>query len=142
MIAGAGKVQFVFAGKAHPLDTGGKELIKSVFAASKKLSGKIKVVFLRNYAMDVGLLVTTGSDIWLNNPVRPLEASGTSGMKAAMNGVPNCSILDGWWPEACRHGENGWSFGGKTEQRDDAADADELYRVLEDEVIPAWQENQ
>ena len=108
---GSGKIQFVFSGKAHPKDMGGKALIKDIFKSSKSLSQHIPVAFLEDYSMDTGLLMTSGVDIWLNNPTRPMEASGTSGMKAAMNGTPNCSILDGWWPEACIHGVNGWAIG-------------------------------
>ncbi|RJU94455.1 MAG: alpha-glucan family phosphorylase, partial [Candidatus Poseidoniales archaeon] len=98
---GAGRIQFVFSGKAHPKDEGGKQLIRDIFASAKTVEEEIPVAFLENYSMATGLAMTSGVDIWLNNPIRPLEASGTSGMKAAMNGVPNCSILDGWWPEAC-----------------------------------------
>ena len=76
--------------------------------------------------MDTGLAITSGVDIWLNNPIRPMEASGTSGMKAAMNGVPNCSILDGWWPEGCQHGVNGWAIGESEDDRDDERDAKHL----------------
>jgi starch phosphorylase len=133
-----GKVQFVFAGKAHPNDDIGKDLIKSIFAAGKSLGDKVTVAFLPNYSMSSGLAMTGGVDIWLNNPVRPLEASGTSGMKAAMNGVPNFSILDGWWPEACLHGVNGWAFGDINEERDDGKDANALYHTLEKEILPAW----
>ena len=104
---GAGKIQFVFSGKAHPKDEGGKQLIRDIFASAKTVEEEIPIAFIENYNMDTGLAMTSGVDIWLNNPIRPLEASGTSGMKAAMNGVPNCSILDGWWPEACKHGING-----------------------------------
>jgi len=88
--------------------------------------------------MATGLAMTSGVDVWLNTPVRPMEASGTSGMKAVMNGVPNLSILDGWWPEACDHGVNGWGIGNKEEARDDDRDANALYDLLEDEVLPAW----
>ena len=108
---GAGKIQFVFSGKAHPRDEGGKALIKSIFDSAKDLENEIPVAFLEDYSMATGLAMTGGVDIWLNNPIRPMEASGTSGMKAAMNGVPNCSILDGWWPEGCEHGVNGWAIG-------------------------------
>ena len=134
---GSGKLQFVFSGKAHPRDEGGKRLIKQVFAASKELED-IPVAFLEDYSMATGLAMTSGVDVWLNTPVRPMEASGTSGMKAVMNGVPNLSILDGWWPEACRHGENGWGIGRKEEDRDDDRDAESLYNIMENEVIPTW----
>jgi starch phosphorylase len=90
--------------------------------------------------MATGLAMTSGVDIWLNNPIRPLEASGTSGMKAAMNGVPNCSILDGWWPEACEHGVNGWAIGEADDERDDERDAKRVLDTIEHEVLPSWQE--
>ncbi len=138
---GAHKIQFVFAGKAHPKDEGGKMLIKSIFEGAKEIQEEIPVIFLQNYSMETGLLMTAGSDIWLNNPIRPMEASGTSGMKAAMNGTPNCSILDGWWPEACIHGVNGWAIGNGEDDRDDDRDAENILNVLENDVLPAW-ENQ
>ncbi|MBS71849.1 MAG: alpha-glucan phosphorylase [Thermoplasmata archaeon] len=137
---GAGKIQFVFAGKAHPKDEGGKQLIRDIFAGAEQVGDEIPVAFLEDYSMATGLAMTAGVDIWLNNPVRPMEASGTSGMKAAMNGVPNCSILDGWWPEACEHGVNGWSIGESEDDRDDARDVEALYNVLENEVLPTWDE--
>ena len=90
--------------------------------------------------MATGLAMTGGVDIWLNNPIRPMEASGTSGMKAAMNGVPNCSILDGWWPEGCEHGVNGWAIGEADDERDDVRDAKNVLDVIENEVLPAWDE--
>src|SRR5690606_20238127 len=102
---------------AHPLDDKGKEIAANLVAMSKKYNGA--VVFLENYDMEIGAALTRGSDVWLNNPRRPKEASGTSGMKAAMNGVLNLSILDGWWPEACRHGINGWQFGEGFEHEDE-----------------------
>ena len=135
---GAGKIQFVFAGKAHSRDEGGKQLIRDIFAGAEQISDEIPVAFLEDYSMATGLAITGGVDIWLNNPVRPMEASGTSGMKAAMNGVPNFSILDGWWPEACEHGVNGWAIGKAEDDRDDQRDVDSLYSVLENEVLQAW----
>ena len=100
------------------------------------------MVFLENYDMEIGALLTRGADIWLNNPRRPKEASGTSGMKAAMNGVLNLSILDGWWPEACRHGVNGWQFGdGFESDRDEVLDRHDFTafkKVLAEEVLPAY----
>ena len=137
---GAGKIQFVFSGKAHPRDEGGKALIKSIFDSAKDLEQDIPVAFLEDYSMATGLAMTGGVDIWLNNPIRPMEASGTSGMKAAMNGVPNCSILDGWWPEGCEHGVNGWAIGEADDERDDARDAQNVLDVIENEVLPAWNE--
>ena len=137
---GAGKIQFVFSGKAHPRDEGGKALIKSIFDSAKDLGNEIPVAFLEDYSMATGLAMTGGVDIWLNNPIRPMEASGTSGMKAAMNGVPNCSILDGWWPEGCEHGVNGWAIGEADDERDDVRDAKNVLDVIENEVLPAWEE--
>ena len=137
---GAGKIQFVFSGKAHPRDEGGKALIKSIFDSAKDLEQDIPVAFLEDYSMATGLAMTGGVDIWLNNPIRPMEASGTSGMKAAMNGVPNCSILDGWWPEGCEHGVNGWAIGEADDERDDVRDAKNVLDVIENEVLPAWNE--
>ena len=137
---GADRIQFVFSGKAHPKDEGGKQLIRDIFASAGEVANDIPVAFIENYDMDTGLAMTSGVDIWLNNPIRPLEASGTSGMKAAMNGVPNCSILDGWWPEGCEHGVNGWAIGEAEDERDDARDAENIYNVLENEVLPLWDE--
>ena len=137
---GAGKIQFVFSGKAHPRDEGGKALIKSIFDSAKDLENEIPVAFLEDYSMATGLAMTGGVDIWLNNPIRPMEASGTSGMKAAMNGVPNCSILDGWWPEGCEHGVNGWAIGEADDERDDVRDAKNVLDVIENEVLTAWNE--
>ncbi|ULO06803.1 alpha-glucan family phosphorylase [Paenibacillus sp. 19GGS1-52] len=139
-----GKVQIVFSGKAHPLDDNGKKIVSNLVAMMKKYPKS--VVFLENYDMTIGAQLTRGSDIWLNNPRRPLEASGTSGMKAAMNGVLNCSILDGWWPEACIDGENGWQIGDGFETADfavlDQHDSDALYDTLLKRVVPTFYENQ
>ncbi|MEK4009302.1 alpha-glucan family phosphorylase [Paenibacillus sp. FSL H3-0333] len=140
----SGKIQIVFSGKAHPLDDNGKKIVSNLVAMMRKYPKS--VVFLENYDMTIGAQLTRGSDIWLNNPRRPLEASGTSGMKAAMNGVLNCSILDGWWPEACIDGENGWQIGGGFETTDfavlDQHDSDALYETLLNRVLPVFYENQ
>lgn len=139
----SGQIQIVFSGKAHPLDDKGKEIVANLVAMMNKYPHS--VVFLENYDMNIGKMLTRGADIWLNNPIRPMEASGTSGMKAAMNGVLNCSILDGWWPEACQNEVNGWQFGdGK--KSDDVEDIDEhdgnaLYETLINRVIPTYYEN-
>lgn len=137
------KIQIVFSGKAHPLDDGGKKVVENLVHMSRRYPGA--VVFLENYDMTIGKMLTSGSDIWLNNPRRPKEASGTSGMKAAMNGVMNLSILDGWWPEACKHSINGWQFGdgfeSNSEYEQDAHDLRALYRVLREEVIPTYYNN-
>lgn len=139
----SGKLQIVFSGKSHPLDDKGKEIIENILSISRRYPNS--VVFLENYDMTIGIMLVRGSDIWLNNPRRPQEASGTSGMKAAMNGVPNLSILDGWWPEACQHGVNGWQFGNGFESKDDkkldANDQKSLYEVLLNEVIPTYYDN-
>lgn len=141
-----GKIQIVFSGKAHPLDDTGKKIVENIVNMSKEYPNS--VVFLENYDMTIGRMLTRGSDVWLNNPRRPLEASGTSGMKAAMNGVLNCSILDGWWPEACNHGVNGWQFGDGKSVNDfntleelDEHDLRALYKVLLEEVLPTYYEN-
>jgi glycogen phosphorylase len=139
----SGKLQIVFSGKAHPLDDGGKRIVANIVALTKRYPDS--VVFLENYDMTIGSMLVRGSDVWLNNPRRPQEASGTSGMKAAMNGVLNLSILDGWWPEACLHGVNGWQIGdgyeNKNEKRLDAHDQKALYKVLLDEVVPIYYED-
>jgi glycogen phosphorylase len=141
-------VQIVYSGKAHPRDLAGKALVGKLLDAAKRYTGRI--VFLDAYDMRIGGLMTRGADIWLNNPRRPLEASGTSGMKAAMNGVPNVSVLDGWWPEGCVHGVTGWKIGDpdpdddpfdeKDAARVDKRDRELLYHVLEGEVLPAYAE--
>jgi len=132
-----GKIQIIFSGKAHPLDDKGKDLIAEIVKMSKKYPNS--VVFLEDYDMEIAKMMTRGVDIWLNNPRRPKEASGTSGMKSAMNGVLNLSILDGWWPEACQHGMNGWQFGdGYMGDNQDKHDLDSLYRVLLKEVFPTY----
>ncbi len=137
----ANRLQIVFSGKAHPLDDTGKAIVANLVAFSKAYPKN--VVFLENYDMTIGAALTRGADVWLNNPRRPQEASGTSGMKAAMNGVLNCSILDGWWPECCRHGINGWQFGNGFESEDekvlDAHDLKALYDCLENEVLPTYE---
>ncbi len=132
------RVQLVFAGKAHPDDAEGKRIVATLVAMAARYPGA--VVFVPDYDMGLARLLTRGADVWLNNPIRPLEASGTSGMKAALNGVLNLSVLDGWWPEGCRHGVNGWAIGdgdapvAEQEQHELAA----LYDTLEHEVLPAY----
>lgn len=139
----SGKVQIIFSGKAHPLDDTGKAIITELFTYTKKYPNS--VVYLENYDMEIASYMTKGSDIWLNNPVRPLEASGTSGMKAAMNGVPNFSVLDGWWPEVCTHGHNGWEIGDGLEFRTwaehDDNDLTSLYKTLTTEILPTYYDN-
>jgi len=134
------KLQLIFSGKAHPNDLTGKEIVSNLYEMSVKYPDS--VIFLQNYDMKIGKLLTRGCDVWLNNPIRPLEASGTSGMKAAMNGVLNLSILDGWWPEGCEHGKNGWQIGDAYEGKDqDKVDLKSLYSVLQKEVIPTYYDN-
>ena len=135
-----GQVQFIFAGKAHPEDVKGKEIIQGIVANANELYGKVKVIFLENYNMWLGRMLTSGVDVWLNTPLRPNEASGTSGMKATFNGVPNLSVLDGWWAEACNHGINGWAI-GNPETPNDETDANHLYELLENDVIPLYYDN-
>jgi starch phosphorylase len=134
----AGGLQIVYAGKAHPQDEPGKALIQKVIEDAQKVSGSpLKVVYLENYAWDLGALLSSGVDVWVNTPKRPYEASGTSGMKAALNGVPSLSILDGWWIEGCIEGVTGWAI------EDGATDEDEalaLYRKLETAVVPLYLE--
>ncbi|MCB0687951.1 MAG: alpha-glucan family phosphorylase [Saprospiraceae bacterium] len=136
----SGKVQLVFSGKGHPLDDTGKLIVQKLASMQKKYPNS--VVFLENYDMEIGALLTRGADVWLNNPRRPKEASGTSGMKASMNGVLNLSILDGWWPEACQDGINGWQIGDEsvppTEAEQDDQDRKALYTVLLQKVIPTY----
>ena len=137
-----GPLQLVFSGKAHPRDDGGKVLIRRIHEAAAALGNTLRVVYVENYEMELGGLLTSGADVWLNNPMRPLEASGTSGMKAAINGVPSLSTLDGWWVEGCIEGVTGWAV-GSAEATVDAeatadADADDLYRKLADVVLPLY----
>lgn len=136
-IAKAHPFQLVLAGKAHPRDTIGKELIERLHAFGRELQRDIRVVFLPGYDMRVARLLVSGVDVWLNTPQRPLEASGTSGMKAALNGVPSLSVLDGWWVEGCIEGVTGWAIGGDGED-DWAADAESLYAKLGDVVLPLY----
>lgn len=133
----AGRLQLVLAGKAHPADNQGKDIIARLVMMARRYPG---VVFLENYDISLGRALTRGCDLWLNNPLPPMEASGTSGMKAAMNGVLNLSILDGWWPEGCRHGINGWRIECRPDQADrDESDANALYDVLLREVLPVFE---
>ena len=132
----AGGLQILYAGKAHPMDEPGKALIHSVIEKAQKYSGSdLRVVYLENYDWDLGALLTAGVDVWVNTPKRPYEASGTSGMKAALNGVPSLSILDGWWIEGCLEGYTGWAI---EDGIDDAAEATSLYEKLEKAVVPLY----
>ncbi len=129
--------QVVLAGKAHPQDEGGKRLIETLHRHIAELADVIPVAFLPDYDMEIARTMVAGVDIWLNTPLRPLEASGTSGMKAALNGVPNLSVLDGWWIEGCIEGLTGWSVGDSSDSNSDA-DAGSLYAKLEHEVLPLY----
>ncbi len=141
----AGPFQIVYAGKAHPRDGGGKEIIKKIFKAKKALKKAITIVFLDDYDLNLGGMLTAGGDLWLNTPQYPLEASGTSGMKAALNGVPSLSILDGWWVEGNIEGVTGWAIGeahrgdpGPETPVDNAYDAESLYSKLEGVILPLY----
>jgi starch phosphorylase len=134
-------MQIIFAGKAHPADDPGKHLIQTIYNIAKSHDWGGRIAFVEDYEMHMGRYLKQGSDVWLNNPIRPREASGTSGMKAALNGVPNLSILDGWWVEGY-NGANGWAIGDETQYDDpnvqDAADAESLYQLLEQEIVPLY----
>ena len=132
----AGGLQILFAGKAHPQDEPGKALILQVVEEAAKLSNDVlRIVYLENYSWDLGAILTAGVDVWVNTPKRPYEASGTSGMKAALNGVPSLSILDGWWIEGCIEGFTGWAI---EDGADDATEAASLYKKLETAVVPLY----
>jgi starch phosphorylase len=131
-------VQIIFAGKAHPSDIAGAQLIQRVFQLARDPNFAARIAFVENYDQHLAARMVRGVDMWLNNPLPPLEASGTSGMKAGANGVPSISILDGWWLEGY-NGANGWAFGGDATEGDrTAVDADALYRLLEEKVIPLY----
>jgi starch phosphorylase len=140
-----GGLQLVFAGKAHPKDEEGKKLIQRVVQIGQSLAGSVAVAYLPNYDMKLAGLLTSGADVWLNTPQRPLEASGTSGMKAALNGVPSLSVLDGWWIEGCIEGVTGWAIGTDDTCPDEASDwtrtAQSLYDKLEQAVAPLFYAN-
>lgn len=143
---GKGKLQIIYAGKAHPNDTDGKKNIEEIFRKIEDLKDDIKIVYLQNYNMDTALKMVSGVDVWLNTPMRPREASGTSGMKAAHNGVLNFSILDGWWIEGHIEGYTGWSIGPNPTETTltkslDTIDAEDLYQKLEELVIPTYYED-
>ncbi len=136
-----GAIQIIYAGKAHPEDGLGKETIKRIFDTMKTMHGKVKIAYIHNYDISIGKMMTVGVDLWLNTPRRPREASGTSGMKAAHNGVPQFSTLDGWWLEGCIENITGWAIGPeKTEEEesDDDIDRNDLYSKLESWIIPKF----
>jgi starch phosphorylase len=139
-IAGRYPFQIVLAGRAHPMDYEGKKLIESLHRHVRELSGVIPVVYLKDYDMNLALKLVSGSDVWLNTPLPPMEASGTSGMKAAINGVPSLSVLDGWWIEGCIEGITGWGI-GDTSNEAKIDDANALYEKLERVVLPLYYED-
>ena len=136
-----GTIQIIYSGKAHPHDISGKETIKKIFELMKNNNDLIKITFINNYNMIIGKMMTSGVDLWLNTPRRPMEASGTSGMKAAHNGVPQFGTLDGWWLEGCIENITGWSIGpertGQNES-DDEVDRNDLYNKLETLIMPKF----
>ena len=143
---GNGRLQIVYSGKAHPRDEPGKDMIRSIFSHAKELAGKVTVVYLPDYNMESALCLVSGVDLWLNTPLRPMEASGTSGMKAAHNGVPNFSVLDGWWIEGHIEGVTGWSIGphpdsGQNSDYNGTGDVEDLYSKLETIIMPLFYEN-
>jgi starch phosphorylase len=137
------KIQLIFAGKAHPKDEMGKSLIKDIYEFIDRLKGEIEIVYLENYNMKMAGKLTSGVDVWLNTPLPPYEASGTSGMKAAHNGVINFSVLDGWWIEGCVEGLTGWAIGPSPDQRLNEQETrkrelSDLYNKLEYLIIPKF----
>lgn len=143
--ANTGALQVIYAGKAHPRDQGGKEMIHHIIEHARQLMPGIKVVYLVDYDMRLGRLISAGVDVWLNTPQPPLEASGTSGMKAALNGVPSLSVLDGWWIEGCIEGVTGWAIGEHWRKMPSAPnserDAASLYDKLENIVAPLFHQD-
>ncbi len=138
-----GSIQLIFAGKAHPRDQLGKSLIKEIYEYIERLKGEIEIVYLENYNMEMAAKLTSGVDVWLNTPLPPMEASGTSGMKAAHNGVINFSVLDGWWIEGCVEGLTGWAIGPSpkqwlNEQETRKREIADLYNKLEYVIIPKF----
>jgi glycogen phosphorylase len=135
----AGPFQVIYSGKAHPKDEGGKAIIRRIFQMSEKLPKLVRIVYLENYDIDLARTLCAGVDVWLNTPERPLEASGTSGMKAALNGVPSLSVLDGWWIEGHVEGVTGWAIGNDDDAAPDSAvEAKALYDKLEHTILPLY----
>ncbi len=133
-----GPMQLVYGGKAHPRDEGGKKLIRDVFGGASSVKDLIRTVYVENYDMHWGALITAGVDVWLNNPMRPQEASGTSGMKSALNGVPSFSVRDGWWIEGHIEGVTGWSVGNSEDEEDHDSEVNSLYTKLAADIIPMY----
>jgi starch phosphorylase len=143
----AGKIQIIQSGKSHQQDDVSHEIVEKILHISKKLKGIVRIVYLENYSPKIARLLVSGSDVWVNTPRRPLEASGTSGMKAAMNGGLNFSVLDGWWIEGHEEDITGWSIGAAPQEtalteQEDAPDALDFYEKLEYKVIPLYYQNQ
>jgi starch phosphorylase len=130
--------QILFAGKSHHSDNHGKQIIEQIHRYITELRDRINIVFVPNYNMELAYLLVSGSDVWLNTPIPPMEASGTSGMKASFNGVPNLSVLDGWWIEGCIEGVTGWSIGNQGDPATAGKDSNALYDKLEHEVLPLY----
>ena len=142
----AGPLQIIFSGKAHPNDNQGKELITDIYRAKKTLGNSMRIVYLPDYDMEIARMMISGCDLWLNTPLPPMEASGTSGMKAALNGVPSLSILDGWWVEGCIEGVTGWAIANSHQQSAEKlnksnGEADILYSKLENIILPMYYHN-
>lgn len=141
----AGGLQIIYGGKAHPSDDAGKRVIQRIVQARESLLPEVRLVYLENYDWELGRLLTSGTDLWLNTPQAPMEASGTSGMKAALNGVPSLSVLDGWWIEGCIEGVTGWAIGespaSRREQQDRSEDAAALYDKLERVIVPLFRDD-
>ncbi|HEX9772357.1 MAG TPA: alpha-glucan family phosphorylase, partial [Steroidobacteraceae bacterium] len=138
-----GGIQIVVAGKAHPGDESGREIIHAIFEAARTLKPDVRVAFLPNHDMRVARLMTSGADLWLNTPRPPQEASGTSGMKAALNGVPSLSVLDGWWIEGCIEGLTGWAIGEEPiqslpDEEVDRIHASSLFERLDQTILPMF----
>jgi glycogen phosphorylase len=135
----AGAIQLVYGGKAHVRDTTGKAAIEHIFSVARELKDTLRIVYLEEYDMTLAGLIVAGVDLWLNNPLKPLEASGTSGMKAALNGVPSLSVLDGWWLEGCIEGVTGWAIGDYSEEPGDPVlELESLYDKLEHTILPMF----
>ena len=134
-----GSLQLIFGGKAHPQDEGGKKMIRQLFEVADALKDILPLVYVENYDMNWAKWLTSGVDLWLNTPQRPNEASGTSGMKAMLNGVPSLSVLDGWWVEGHVEGKTGWAIGdGGETPEDSVSEAGALYNKLESTILPLF----
>jgi starch phosphorylase len=135
----AGPIQIIYSGKAHPADEGSKQIIRKVFEAARTLGDRVPVVYLEEYDMSLARYICTGVDLWLNTPQKPFEASGTSGMKAALNGIPSLSVLDGWWIEGHAEGVTGWSIGeGLARESNTSKELSSLYDKLENTIVPMF----